>query len=85
MHFEFELNLNWIWTWICTYVIVIPREKVLWVISLNIVGCMAERLKMQIVEKEKAVDIVCGPDAYKDLPRMLSLTESGQVAGTRLT
>lgn len=49
-------------------------------LKIGILGCMAERLKMQIVEKEKAVDIVCGPDAYKDLPRMLSLTESGQVA-----
>jgi len=42
---------------------------------------MAERLKAQIVEREKSVDLVCGPDAYKDLPRMLSLTQSGQVAG----
>lgn len=43
---------------------------------------MAERLKEQILEKKKAVDIVCGPDAYKDLPRLLSITTSGQTAGT---
>ena len=42
---------------------------------------MAERLKKQIVEQDKSVDLVCGPDAYRDLPRMLALTEGGQAAG----
>lgn len=42
---------------------------------------MAERLKENILEKKKAVDLVCGPDAYKDLPRLLSITHSGQNAG----
>lgn len=41
---------------------------------------MAERLKTQILEERKAVDLVCGPDAYKDLPRLLSITHSGQTA-----
>ena len=41
---------------------------------------MAERLKEKIIEKEKMVDIVCGPDAYRDLPRLLSVN-SGQPAG----
>ena len=42
---------------------------------------MAERLKTKIVEKERLVDVVCGPDAYKDLPRLLSVSMSGQSAG----
>lgn len=42
---------------------------------------MAERLKKKILEKEKMVDLVCGPDAYRDLPHMLAVTESGQTAG----
>jgi tRNA A37 methylthiotransferase MiaB len=46
-----------------------------------LLGCMAERLKNKIVEVEKMVDVVCGPDAYRALPRMLALTESGQTAG----
>ena len=41
---------------------------------------MAERLKSQILEERKSVDLVCGPDAYKDLPRLLSVTQSGQRA-----
>lgn len=45
-------------------------------------GCMAERLKHKILDKEKMVDLVCGPDAYRDLPRLLSMTSgSGQSAG----
>lgn len=43
---------------------------------------MAERLKTQILEKKKTVDLVCGPDAYKDLPRLLAVTHSGQTAGS---
>ena len=42
---------------------------------------MAERLKKEIIEKEQMVDLICGPDAYRDLPRMLAVTESGQAAG----
>lgn len=49
------------------------------------VGCMAERLKTKLVEQEKNVDLVCGPDAYRDLPRMLALTESGQTAGINIS
>lgn len=41
---------------------------------------MAERLKKKIVEKTKAVDVVAGPDAYRDLPRLLSVADSGQTA-----
>jgi hypothetical protein len=43
---------------------------------------MAERLKQKIVEKAKLVDIVCGPDAYRDLPRLLAVTSvTNQAAG----
>nr|XP_022291536.1 CDK5 regulatory subunit-associated protein 1-like [Crassostrea virginica] len=50
-------------------------------IKIGILGCMAERLKHKILDKEKMVDLVCGPDAYRDLPRLLSVTsESGQAA-----
>jgi tRNA A37 methylthiotransferase MiaB len=41
---------------------------------------MAERLKEKLVEREKAVDIVAGPDSYRDLPRLLALTEDNQTA-----
>jgi tRNA A37 methylthiotransferase MiaB len=44
---------------------------------LGVLGCMAERLKQKILEVEKSVDIVCGPDAYRDLPRLLSTVENG--------
>jgi len=43
---------------------------------------MAERLKNRIIEVEKMVDVVCGPDAYRALPQMLAITESGQSAGS---
>lgn len=48
--------------------------------KIGILGCMAERLKHQLVEKEKAVDVVAGPDSYKDLPRLLALTDNDQTA-----
>ncbi|OWR45282.1 CDK5RAP1 protein [Danaus plexippus plexippus] len=49
-------------------------------IKIGILGCMAERLKEKLIEKEKAVDVVAGPDSYRDLPRLLAVTESGQTA-----
>lgn len=42
-------------------------------LQIGILGCMAERLKTKIIEKEREIDIICGPDAYKDLPRLLAL------------
>lgn len=48
-------------------------------LQIGILGCMAERLKEKLVEKEKAVDIVAGPDSYRDLPRLLANARSGQV------
>jgi tRNA A37 methylthiotransferase MiaB len=41
---------------------------------------MAERLKHTLLEKEQAVDLVAGPDSYKDLPRLLALTYNDQTA-----
>ncbi|XP_075979981.1 mitochondrial tRNA methylthiotransferase CDK5RAP1 [Anticarsia gemmatalis] len=49
-------------------------------VKIGILGCMAERLKEKLIEKEKAVDVVAGPDSYRDLPRLLALTENGQPA-----
>ncbi|BFI30529.1 tRNA-2-methylthio-N6-dimethylallyladenosine synthase [Marchantia polymorpha subsp. ruderalis] len=46
--------------------------------KVAVLGCMAERLKVKLLESEKMVDVVCGPDAYRDLPRLLSLVDEGQ-------
>ncbi len=48
--------------------------------KVGVLGCMAERLKAQFLEEEKIVDLVVGPDAYKDLPNLLSEVESGRNA-----
>lgn len=56
------------------------RSKKQGPLQIGILGCMAERLKTKIVEKEKSVDIVAGPDSYKDLPRLLALTKTGHQA-----
>ena len=48
---------------------------------LGVLGCMAERLRAKLLEQEKLVDLVVGPDAYRDLPRLLQESEStGQAA-----
>ncbi|MDD2527818.1 MAG: tRNA (N6-isopentenyl adenosine(37)-C2)-methylthiotransferase MiaB [Lentimicrobiaceae bacterium] len=47
---------------------------------IGVLGCMAERLKEQLVEQEKMVDVIVGPDAYRDLPRLLNIAETGQKA-----
>lgn len=48
--------------------------------TIGVLGCMAERLKEKFLEEEKLVDIVVGPDAYRDLPNLLSVAEDGQKA-----
>ncbi|XP_074964518.1 mitochondrial tRNA methylthiotransferase CDK5RAP1 isoform X3 [Phalacrocorax aristotelis] len=53
-------------------------------LRIGILGCMAERLKEEILHREKLVDIVAGPDAYRDLPRLLAVAESGQQAANVL-
>ena len=47
---------------------------------VGVLGCMAERLKTKLLEEEKIVDIVAGPDSYRDLPRLVEEAETGQKA-----
>jgi tRNA-2-methylthio-N6-dimethylallyladenosine synthase len=47
---------------------------------VGVLGCMAERLKSQFLEQEKLVDIVVGPDAYRDLPNLIEEAEDGRKA-----
>lgn len=47
---------------------------------VGVLGCMAERLKAKLLEEEKLVDIVVGPDAYRSLPTLISEAEGGQKA-----
>ena len=51
-----------------------PKMKV------GVLGCMAERLKSKFLEEEKIVDLVVGPDAYKDLPNLIAEVEAGRDA-----
>ena len=48
--------------------------------KVGVLGCMAERLKSKFLEEEKIVDLVVGPDAYKDLPNLLDEVEAGREA-----
>ena len=47
---------------------------------VGVLGCMAERLKEKFLEEEKLVDIVVGPDAYRDLPNLIDKVEDGRKA-----
>lgn len=50
-------------------------------LKLGVLGCMAERLRHKLLDEEKLVDLVVGPDAYRDLPNLLNETAaSGQAA-----
>ncbi len=47
---------------------------------VGVMGCMAERLKTKLLDEDKLVDIVVGPDSYRDLPNLVRVAETGQKA-----
>ena len=47
-------------------------------IKIGVLGCMAERLKEKLLHEEKVVDIVAGPDSYRNLPELIKKTINGQ-------
>lgn len=49
-------------------------------LTVGILGCMAERLKEKLIEEQEFVDLIVGPDAYRDLPAMLKTVQSGRKA-----
>jgi tRNA-2-methylthio-N6-dimethylallyladenosine synthase len=49
-------------------------------LTVGVMGCMAERIRDQIIDQEKLVDIVVGPDAYRDIPNLLKEVEDGRKA-----
>ncbi len=48
--------------------------------KIGVMGCMAERLKAKFLEEEKMIDLVVGPDAYRDLPNLVKEVENGREA-----
>lgn len=49
-------------------------------ITVGVLGCMAERLKTKLLDEEKIVDLVAGPDAYRDLPNLVKQVDDGEKA-----
>lgn len=49
-------------------------------VVVGVLGCMAERLKEKLLDEEKIVDLVAGPDAYRDLPALVDQVDDGQKA-----
>lgn len=49
-------------------------------LTIGVLGCMAERLKSKFLEEEKIVDLVAGPDSYRDLPNLIKQSDDGQEA-----
>ena len=47
-------------------------------VTVGVLGCMAERLKSKLLEEEKIIDLVLGPDAYRDLPKLVKQAEDGE-------
>lgn len=56
------------------------KQKINPSMKVGVLGCMAERLKEKFLDEEKIVDLVVGPDAYKDLPNLLSEVDEGRDA-----
>jgi len=55
-------------------------------LRVGVIGCMAERLREELMERERIVDIVVGPDAYRDLPRLLhEVLEGGRSVNVLLS
>ncbi len=48
--------------------------------QIGVLGCMAERLREKLLDEEKLVDMVVGPDAYRDLPNLIDKVDEGQKA-----
>lgn len=48
--------------------------------TVGVLGCMAERLKLKLLESNKGIDLIAGPDAYRDLPRLLHEVSTGGAA-----
>ncbi len=53
-------------------------------IIVGVLGCMAERLKTKLLEEEKIVDLIAGPDAYRDLPNLVNQVGGGQKAANTI-
>ena len=53
-------------------------------LQIGVLGCMAERLRAKLLEEERLVDLVVGPDAYRDLPRLLSENHGSGQAGVNV-
>jgi len=53
--------------------------------KVALLGCMAERLKFRLLEGERKVDVICGPDAYRDLPRLLARSKEDGVGNVMLS
>ena len=49
-------------------------------VKIGVLGCMAERLKTKFLEEEKIVDLVVGPDSYRDIPNLLNKVDSNEKA-----
>lgn len=47
---------------------------------VGVLGCMAERLKKDLMDREQMVDLIVGPDAYRDIPKLLMEVGDGQRA-----
>ncbi|VDM18527.1 unnamed protein product [Hydatigera taeniaeformis] len=69
-----------------SYLRSVPRSKHRSPLRIGILGCMAERLKESLLEgQEVAADFVCGPDAYRDLPKLIKDIQANGVKGASLS